>query len=123
MDMNKFLNLPFVQAYLKMLSKMMDYKGREDRETFWWAVLGNAILITVINFIFGLFGGFGSVIAGLFDVALAIPMIMMGIRRMHDVGKPGWWIVVPILNIVFAIQPGVPGDNEYGPDPKSGLGY
>ena len=121
--MNKILNLPFVQAYLKMLSRMTDYKGREDRETFWWAVLGNVILITIVSCILKLFGSFGSVLAFLVSLVLCVPMIMMGIRRMHDVSKPGWWIVVPVMDIIFAIQPGVPGDNEYGADPKSNLGY
>lgn len=123
MDMNKFMNLPFVQAFLKMIAGFLDFKGRTNRNDFWWAILAVIIVNAVFSFIFGLFGGFGKVLAGLVLVALGIPSIALGFRRMHDVGKPGWWIFVPILDIVFAAQPGQPGDNEYGPDPNATMGY
>lgn len=123
MDLNKFMNLPFVQAFLKMIANIADYKGRTSRADFWWAVLAVIILNVLFGFIFGLFGGFGKVLAFLVSVALAIPTVMLWIRRMHDVGKPGWWCIVPILDIVFAAQEGQAGDNQYGPDPKSNMGY
>ncbi|MCJ7520058.1 MAG: DUF805 domain-containing protein, partial [Anaerolineaceae bacterium] len=51
--------------------------------------------------------------------AIAIPLMAVGVRRMHDTDHSGWWILVPIVNIVFALIEGTKGDNKYGPDPKA----
>jgi uncharacterized membrane protein YhaH (DUF805 family) len=39
-------------------------------------------------------------------------------RRMHDVGKSGWFLLIPIYNLILACSPGTKGDNKFGPDPK-----
>jgi len=41
------------------------------------------------------------------------------VRRMHDVGKSGWFILIPIYNFILAVTNGEEKDNEYGPDPKN----
>lgn len=53
-----------------------------------------------------------------------VPQVTLGIRRMHDLGKSGWWfllILVPFVNFFFALyilfKKGTEGENEYGPDP------
>ena len=56
------------------------------------------------------------------SLAFLIPSIAVGVRRMHDVGKSGWFLLIPIYNLILACTPGESGTNEYGPDPKgSGL--
>ena len=47
-----------------------------------------------------------------------LPSIAVGVRRMHDVDKSGWFILIPIYNLILAVTPGVVGPNEYGHDPK-----
>tara|TARA_B110000459_G_scaffold179685_1_gene205868 strand:- start:986 stop:1153 length:168 start_codon:yes stop_codon:yes gene_type:complete len=47
-----------------------------------------------------------------------IPGIAVAVRRMHDVGKSGWFILIPIYNIILAFTDGDSGDNKYGPNPK-----
>ena len=47
-----------------------------------------------------------------------LPSIAVGIRRMHDVGKSGWFILIPIYDLILAVTPGVIGPNKYGEDPK-----
>jgi uncharacterized membrane protein YhaH (DUF805 family) len=44
--------------------------------------------------------------------------IAVAVRRMHDVGKSGWFVLIPIYNLVLAVTEGNKGTNEYGPDPK-----
>jgi uncharacterized membrane protein YhaH (DUF805 family) len=51
-------------------------------------------------------------------LAIFIPSIAVGVRRMHDVGKSGWFLLIPIYNLILACTDGVQGDNEYGADPK-----
>jgi len=52
---------------------------------------------------------------------LIIPSIAVGVRRMHDVGKSGWFILIPIYNLILAATEGDKGDNQYGPDPKAAV--
>jgi len=47
-----------------------------------------------------------------------LPSIAVGVRRMHDVGKSGWFLLIPIYNFILAVTPGDVGNNEFGPDPK-----
>ncbi len=55
-------------------------------------------------------------------VHLAHPAFAVAIRRMHDVDKSGWFIWVPIYNLILACSSGTPGPNRFGPDPLGGMG-
>jgi uncharacterized membrane protein YhaH (DUF805 family) len=52
------------------------------------------------------------------SLALFLPGIAVGVRRMHDVGKSGWFLLIPIYNIILCFTDGDAFTNEYGPDPK-----
>jgi len=54
----------------------------------------------------------------LYSLAVLLPGIAVAIRRMHDTDHSGWWMLVPIVNLVFACQDGQPNDNRFGPNPK-----
>lgn len=54
----------------------------------------------------------------IYSLAVLIPGIAVAIRRMHDVGKSGWYILIPIYNLILACTDGDKGQNEYGADPK-----
>jgi uncharacterized membrane protein YhaH (DUF805 family) len=56
--------------------------------------------------------------ASLFVFILLLPSIGVSVRRMHDVGKSGWFILIPIYNLILACTEGTRGPNEYGDDPK-----
>ena len=51
--------------------------------------------------------------------AVMIPSLAVAVRRMHDVGKSGWYMLIPIYSFILAITEGEKGTNQYGPDPKS----
>ena len=57
----------------------------------------------------------------IYTLAVLIPSIAVGVRRMHDVGKSGWFLLIPIYNLILACTDGVNGDNEYGADPKANV--
>ena len=57
-------------------------------------------------------------IAYLVLFALLIPAIAVSVRRMHDVGKSGWFMLIPIYNFILTVSEGDSGPNEYGDDPK-----
>jgi uncharacterized membrane protein YhaH (DUF805 family) len=58
-------------------------------------------------------------LANVYSLALLVPSIAVGVRRMHDVGKSGWFILIPIYNLILACTEGTQGENEYGADPKA----
>lgn len=88
------------------LSKYVDFEGRASRSEYWWFWLAALVLaqIPYVGFIVGL---------GTF-----LPSLAAGIRRMHDVGRSGWWILFPIYNLVLLATSGEEEANEYGEVPE-----
>jgi uncharacterized membrane protein YhaH (DUF805 family) len=102
-----------------MEKSILSASGRIRRTTFWTRWL----IIFVINIALTVLQGTtreqGIIIfTGLVSLVLAIFMIIQGVKRMHDVNKNGWYIIIPIYNIILAFTDGTPGINEYGDDPK-----
>ncbi|MGO8781935.1 MAG: DUF805 domain-containing protein [Syntrophobacteraceae bacterium] len=67
----------------------------------------------------------GSVLASIYALGILIPGIAVGVRRLHDTNRSGWWLLlalVPLIGsvvlIVFMVQDSQPGDNQYGQNPK-----
>ena len=124
-----FVELPFVKAFLLMIRDTLDFRGRTSRSNFWWATLGVIILTAAVGFVCGLLGPLGEFLSWLLGVILWIPEISMGVRRLHDTGKSGLWMLISftvigcILLIIWWAMKGQEGDNFYGPDPESPYGY
>ena len=100
--------MPIVTAVKLGFFNYVNYKGRARRADFWWWVLASRLGQLVAS-------GIGNAVGGLFFFAVLLPSIMFGIRRMHDVNKSGWWILLPIGNIIFWAQPGDASSNRFGP--------
>lgn len=104
--------------YLEVLKKYAVFEGRARRSEYWYFVLFN----TIITILLGQLDSSMGLIFGtetIYSIALLIPSIAVGVRRMHDVGKSGWYLLIPIYNLILAITEGESGSNEYGPDPKN----
>lgn len=111
--------------YLEVLKKYAVFSGRARRMEYWMFFLINMIVSFALGFIEGLFGGPG-ILATIYYVAVLVPSIAVGVRRLHDIERSGWWLLislVPLIGvivlIVFLASPGRPGSNKYGADPKS----
>lgn len=118
--------------YKAVLKKYAEFNGRARRAEYWYFVLFNIIFAIVAGIIDGIIGSGGSglwhagIVSSLYSLALIIPSLAVGVRRLHDVGKSGWMILIsliPIVGIIWLlilyIRDSNPGDNEYGPDPKT----
>lgn len=114
--------------YIAVLKKYATFDGRARRTEYWMFVLFNVIFSFAFSFIDSLSGlasdkGYGP-LSGLYALALLLPSLAVGVRRLHDTGRSGWWLLlsaVPLANIavlVFLIQDGTRGGNQYGLDPK-----
>ena len=115
-----------------MTQKYADFNGRARRSEYWYFVLFNmifAIVAMVLDNVLGLSWegiGYGWLYL-LYALATLLPGLSAAVRRLHDVGKSGWWIliaIIPLLGaiwlIVILVTDSQPGSNEYGPNPKSG---
>ena len=102
----------FGQAISVCLSKYATFTGRASRPEFWWFFLFQ-ILISIAA------GMLGDVINGLVALGLLLPALAVGTRRLHDIGKSGWWqlIMLTVIGLLVLIywwvQPAVEGGNEY----------
>ena len=116
--------------YLEALKKYAVFSGRSRRKEYWYFVLFNIIVSIVLGVIDALLGTRGSVmgaglLSGLYGLAILIPSLAVSVRRLHDIDRSGWWILialVPLIGtivlLVFALLEGTPGTNRYGPNPK-----
>ncbi len=103
--------------FIAVLKKYAVFTGRARRSEFWYFVLFNFIISWVLSIVFGLLKL--PIISTLYSLAVFLPSIGVGIRRMHDINKSGWFILIPIYNIILWAQAGDQGENQYGPDPKA----
>jgi uncharacterized membrane protein YhaH (DUF805 family) len=80
---------------------------------------------TLIQIILQLIGGYmGFEWADeIYSVLVLLPSIAVGVRRMHDVNKSGWYLLIPFYNLYLAVTAGTVGPNEYGEDPFGGNNF
>ncbi len=116
--------------FLLALKKYATFRGRSRRSEYWFFVLFYlliAVALAVLDVLLGTFSeddGLG-LFSGLFALAMLLPTLAVGVRRLHDIGRTGWWLLIafvpivgPIVLIVFAVKDSEPGTNAYGPNPK-----
>jgi uncharacterized membrane protein YhaH (DUF805 family) len=110
--------------YLEVLKKYAVFNGRARRKEYWYFILFNTIINIVLSTIDSFTSGMG-LLAGIYSLAVLIPGIAVSVRRLHDTDRSGWWVLmglVPIVGwivlIIFMVQDGKPGENQYGSNPK-----
>ena len=118
--------------FIQALKKYAVFSGRARRKEYWFFVLFYIIIAIVLVMIDSMAGTISAttgmgLLSGIFALAMFIPGLAVGIRRLHDINKSGWWILIglipfigPLILIIFALMAGTAGDNEYGADPKAG---
>ena len=122
-----------VQAVQSVLGQYATFSGRATRSEYWWWVVAVLLAFAVMNIIDGAlilpllgFEAFqpegGQPLSMLLALALILPNLAVGVRRLHDSGRVGWWMLialVPVLGtlvlLYFFVQPSQDGDNEFGP--------
>ena len=105
------------KAVRTCLTKYADFNGRAARPEFWWFILAQVVVGIILNMIV-------PVLGGLFSLAMLVPTLAAGSRRLHDIGKSGWLQLlgfIPLIGwailIYWGAQPGQPESNQYGPVP------
>lgn len=120
--------------FVAVLEKYAVFSGRARRKEYWYFVLVCLLIGFVIGFVIGFAGAVAGIrdeqvdklldiVTGIVNLALLLPSIAVGVRRIHDVDKSGWFILVPFYNLYLMVQPGTVGPNRFGPDPKGTTEY
>ncbi len=116
-----------MQWFMEALRKYADFSGRSRRKEYWFFVLFYLIIYLVLAIVDTVILGSEGIglLTTLFALAMLIPGIAVSVRRLHDTGRSGWWILIGfipfiglIVLLVFYFQDSQPGSNEYGPNPK-----
>ncbi len=114
--------------YTDVIKKYAVFNGRAARPEFWWFALCNVIIFAVIYIVVGIIAGrsTGQAVGDLYSLAVLLPTLGVGIRRLHDTNRTGWWyllVFIPLIGgivlIVFWAMAGDPGPNNYGPNPQN----
>jgi uncharacterized membrane protein YhaH (DUF805 family) len=116
-------------AVATCLAKYATFRGRASRSEYWWFILATTVFgwfaIIAGN---SLAQGMGQLWNSIYSIAILLPTIAVATRRLHDVGRSGWWqlLLLTVLGIVLLIywlaQPSQPGPNQYGEEPEADKG-
>lgn len=122
--------------YLKCLKQYIDFWGRARRKEYWMFTLWNVVIIMFLAALEAIGTEIGSdsfvsyipmVLYLLYGLFILIPSFTVSVRRLHDIGKSGWWILIGLIPVIGSIillvwycTEGQRCENEWGPDPKEG---
>ena len=115
----------FTAAIERAFRNYFGFSGRSTRAEYWWWVLFVSVAPTILGVV-GAIIGVGGILNGLFSLVTLVPGFALGARRLHDINKSGWWLLLMfailigwIILIVWAIKQGDRETNKYGPDPRT----
>lgn len=110
--------------YIDAWKNYVNFQGRARRKAYWMFVLFNIIAVIIVSIIDNVLGT-GGTLSSLYGLAIFLPGLALGVRRLHDIGKSGWWLLIALIPLigaivllVFAVTDSQPGENQYGPNPK-----
>jgi uncharacterized membrane protein YhaH (DUF805 family) len=116
-----------MEAVQNVVSNFATFTGRARRSEFWYWALA-VFVVEIVLLILGALPAIGilfKIVYYLFLLAILVPSLAVGVRRLQDTGKPWVWILVGlipfvgwIILIVFYVADSQPGENEFGPNPK-----
>jgi uncharacterized membrane protein YhaH (DUF805 family) len=108
-----------------VLERYAQFTGRAGRAEFWWFFLANLIISVVLSLL-GRASVIFAIISLIYSLAVLVPSIAVGVRRLHDTDKSGWWILIGLIPLVgfivllvLFVMEGTPGSNRYGPPPPN----
>ncbi|WP_256107851.1 DUF805 domain-containing protein [Streptomyces sp. ODS05-4] len=111
--------------YLDVLKKYATFTGRARREEFWMYVLLSCLVGVVFSVVDGVLGTYG-LLGIAYSLGVFLPGLAVTVRRLHDTGRSGWWVLIAlvpfvgaIVLLVFLVSDGTPWPNAHGHSPKA----
>jgi uncharacterized membrane protein YhaH (DUF805 family) len=136
---NKLIYYIMIEWYKKaVFENYANFSGRARRSEYWYFVLANGLISILLVVLSATVGGvFGNAVTGgligyglfiLYGLATFLPGLAVIVRRLHDVGKSGWFyfiFLIPVIGCIWLLvllcTEGDRGENQYGSDPKDEL--
>ena len=116
--------MSFVDAIKSVFTQYVGFSGRARRSEYWFFCLFNIIVSCVLSALASKISLL-SLLSVVWSLAIFLPSLAVCIRRLHDIGKSGWWYLLAFIPLVGAIiliiwfcKDSEPGANAYGPNPK-----
>jgi uncharacterized membrane protein YhaH (DUF805 family) len=112
--------------YFEVFRKYADFDGRASRSEYWWFFLMSIIVSSLLSTIDAITGTFNpdygiGLLSAVYSLAVFIPSFAVNIRRLHDIGRSGWWLflhLIPLLGtlvlLFWSIKASDPNENQYG---------
>ena len=117
-------NISFAEAVKSCFNKYADFNGRSPRAEYWYFALFNVAVVMVLAVLGAIIGKLFMYVYYTYVLAILVPSIAVSIRRMHDIGRSGWWVLISLVPfigsiwyIVLAALPSQLGPNQDGPNP------
>ncbi|MCZ6482632.1 MAG: DUF805 domain-containing protein [Alphaproteobacteria bacterium] len=114
----------FVDAVKSAFARFADFATRSSRSEYWWFMLFYflvGLVVTIIQFTMEMTSG---IIDLLVFLVCIVPTISVSARRLHDIGRSGWWLLIGLIPLIgalilifWAVKPGEDGDNRFGANP------
>ena len=121
-----------MSGFVTALKNYAVFSGRSRRSEYWYFGLFYLIFYVALAIVDGVIGSFDAsagigLCSGVWALATLVPSLAVSVRRLHDTGRTGWWLLiglVPLIGALFLIlffaQDGQPGANRFGANPKDG---
>ena len=114
--------MDFMTSVKTCFRKYADFSGRARRSELWWF----ALFCFAISVVLGLLDGGSGLLSGLWSLAILLPSLAVGARRLHDTDRSGWWLLIAFIPLIgflvllyFYVSQGTTGPNRFGPDPRA----
>jgi uncharacterized membrane protein YhaH (DUF805 family) len=107
-----------IRYFIKALKNYATFSGRARRKEYWYFFLCHVLALIVLATL-SMFTPFLWTVYMLWALVMFLPGLSLGVRRMHDVGKSGWYLLIPFYSLVLVCTKGDQGTNAYGADPKA----
>ena len=123
-----------MEWYIKVLKQFSDFETRARRKEYWMFTLFSVIISSILTLIDNNLGtavntGTG-LLSGIYSLIILVPTLAVGVRRLHDVGKSGWMLLValiPLIGVIWLLilfcKDSHLEENKWGVNPKKKLNY
>lgn len=116
--------------YLAVLKRYGGFDDRAHRTEFWMFMLWGAVVsiaLVILDAVIGTENEYGGLLSGIYAIATIVPSLAVGARRLHDIGRSGWWQLIgliPLIGLIVLIvwwaRDGEAARNEWGGNPWEG---
>ena len=114
----------FPEAVRLGFSNYFRFRGRSTRAEYWWFhlfVVATLVGLVFVDMLMNEMRSSPVQLSGLWQVVTPIPLLTLGVRRLHDINRSGWWVLLvavpvigPLVLVRWALEKGDDGQNEYG---------